>query len=246
MPQPITLGSMLTSITRRANIENFVGESGTLITNPELREYVNEAGQELYDLLVEARGPEFFRKAYTFTTSPSVGEYSLPNDLHELISVDLFIAPNQVLSARPYMESERNRFRWYPGWYFNMPVYYRLLGSPTSKAAVLQPYRINFIPQPTAVNTVVINYVPVFKVWATDGTEDNFVFDGVNGWESYIVWSVAAMCLEKMEQSSEFALAQKVRIEQRIRDLAADRDAGNAERVHDVSADLEPFGWGSM
>jgi hypothetical protein len=236
---------MLTSIQRRANIENFVLASGSMIQLPELREYVNEVSQELYDMLVAARAQEYFRKAYSFQTSPNVGEYILPRDLYQLLSVDLFIAPNQVLSARPYMEAERNRFRWYPGWYYNQPVFYRLLGSPVTKAAVLQPRRINFIPQPAAVNTIVLNYYPVFTPFATDGTEDNFVFDGINGWESYIIWKVAAICLEKMEQSSEFAMTRAEEVRLRVLELASDNDAGNAERIHDVAADAEPFGWSS-
>lgn len=246
MPAPISLASMLTSIVRRANIENFVAESGTLISNPELREYVNEVRMELYELLVEARGQEFYRKEYTFQTSPNIGEYSLPDDFFELISTDLYIAPNQVLSARPYMEAERNRFRWYPGWYYNQPVYYRLLGSPQNKGAALQPQRINFIPAPASVNTIVLNYVPVAKPFLTDGTEDNLVIDGVSGWEAFIVWGVVQICLEKMEQNSDFAMTQQAKVRQRIMDLAVDRDAGAAERVHDVSQDLEPFGFGAM
>lgn len=244
MPSTTTLGTMLTQATRRANIENFVAESGTLITFPEMRDYCNEVSSEFHDLLVEARGQEFFRKAFTLSTSPNIGEYSLPSDFYELISVDFYIAPNQVMSGRPYMEGQRNRFRWYPGWYYNMPVYYRLLGTPQSKAAALQPMRINFIPQPASVNTIVLNYIPCFKPWATDGTEDGLQLDGVNGWESFIVWGVTAICLEKMEQNSEFALNRQAQIRQRIMDLAVDRDAGDAEVVADVTGDLEPFGFG--
>lgn len=244
MAAPVTLSTLITRVTQRANIEKFVAESGALINNPEIRDYLNEAIQELYDILIEARGQEFYRKAYTFATNPNVSEYSLPPDFYELLSVDLFVAPNLVLTARPYMESERNAFRYWSGWVYPMPLYYRILGSPQSTGATLQPSRINFIPQPAAINTVVLNYYPRFRPFATDGTEDNFRFDGIAGWENFAVWKVVAFCLEKMEQNSEFAMARAAEIEQRIRDLAVDRDAGNAERVHDVGIDYEPFGFG--
>lgn len=244
MPAPVSLGYMVTQIIRRANVENFVAASGTLISLPEIRGYINEVGSELYDMLVAARGQEAYRKAYTFQTIANVGEYSLPADFYQLISTDFYIAPNQVMSGRPYMEGERNRFRWYPGWFYNMPVYYRLLGNPTNKAAALQPQRINFIPQPPSTNTIVLWYLPIFKAWNEDGSEDNLVFDGVNGWEAYIIWTVAAICLEKLEQNSDFALGRAAALKDRITNLAADRDAGSAERVHDVTQDDAPFGFG--
>lgn len=246
MAAPITLGAMLTQIQRRANIENFVLASGSMITLPELRDYVNEFGQELYDLLLDARGMEYNRKAWVTATNPNQSEYILPPDFYQCLSVDIFIAPNQVLSARPYMEAERNRFRWYPGWYYNQPVWWRILGTPMVKGAAIQPQRINFIPAPAAAVTFVVNYWPIFKTFATDGTEDTLYIDGINGWEMYIVWKVVATCLEKMEQNSEFAQTRAAQLLQRIQDLADDHNAGNAERVHDVSQDLEPFGFGAM
>lgn len=244
MTAPVTLASMILGIARRSNIENFVAESGSLVTNPELREYVSEVGAEYYDLLVQARGQEYFRKAYSFATSANISEYSLPGDFYEEISVDLFAAPNLVLTAVPYMESDRNAYRFWSGQTYPLPIYYRILGSPQSTGATLQPSRISFIPQPSSITTVVLNYIPRFRPFATDGSEDNFVIDSVNQWHALIMWKCAAIVLEKMEQNSEFALARASEIEQRIRDLAVDRDAGNAERVHDVGIDYEPFGFG--
>jgi hypothetical protein len=206
----------------------------------------NEYGQEFHDMLVEARAMEFFRKSFTISTVAIISSYSLPDDLYELLSVDIYIAPNQVLSARPYMEAQRNQFRWYPGWFYNTPVLFRMQGSPTTIAAALQPGVINFTPQPSSVSTIVLNYVPTFRKWATDGTEDAFEFDGVNGWEMYIVWKVVAYCREKMTMDSDFAIARANEVKQRIIDLAVDRDAGDAETVHDVSADYEPFGFGAL
>ena len=247
MPSPTTLGTMVQQIATRANLTGFVPAyptTGTaLFSWAELRDLCNEIGAEYHDMLVSARAMEFFRKAFTIATVANVASYSLPDDFYELISVDIFIAPNQVLSARPYMEAQRNQFRWYPGWFYNTPVLFRLQGSPTTIAAVLQPGVINLTPQPGAVSTVVLNYIPTFRKWATDGTEDAYEFDGVNGWEMFIVWKVVAYCLEKRLMDSSFAQARAEQVKQRIMDLAVDRDAGDAEVVHDVAADYEPFGF---
>ena len=251
MPSPTTLGLMLRQVQARANLQGFIATypiagGSYLFSWVELRDCFNEYGQEFHDLLREARGQEFFRKAYTITTVPNVAAYSLPDDMVDLISIDIFIAPNQVLTARPYMEAQRNQFRWYPGWFYNTPVLFRMQGTPTSTSAVLQPGTINFTPQPGAVSTIVLNYTPAFRRWALDGTEDNYQFDGVNGWEMFMVWKVVAYCNEKRRLSTDFALARAQEVKQRIIDLAVDRDAGDAELVHDVAADYEPFGFGSL
>lgn len=242
MSLPKTLSTMLTDVIQRANLENFVAESGTFISKPELRGYLNETIAELYDMLVEARGQEYYRKEYTFQTINNQPSYALPPDFYELISVDIFLAPNIVLTAHPYMESERNRFRWYPGWFYNMPVYYRLLGSQSATGAALMPARINFIPAPSAVYSITLNYIAAFRPFLTDGTEDLYIFDGINGWEGFATWNVAAICLEKMQKDSSYARARAEEFKRRIQGLAADRDAGSPERPHDVSSDYSPWG----
>ena len=137
---------------------------------------------------------------------------------------------NIVLTARPYMEAERNRFRWYPGWFYNQPVYYRLQGNS-----------IGFIPVPSGAFTVTLNYYPTFTKFATNGTQDASTFDGVNGWEEYAVWKAAADCIAKEENDPAYALGKVAELRARIEGLAALRDAGNAERVHDVTGDMTPW-----
>ena len=75
-----------------------------------------------------------------------------------------------------------------------------------SAGAVLQQSTINFIPYPNATTAFQLNYIPVFRKWATDGSEDQNVFDGVNGWEAGIVWGAVAMALQ--QQSYVTALRQ--------------------------------------
>lgn len=237
MPAPVSLGSMLTAIQQRANIENLVAAAGTFISLPELRGYVNELGSELYDELVQNAHPEWFRKTAIFTTTGNQGAYPLPADIYLLLSVDVFLAPNMVISARPYMESERNMFRWYPGWFYNTPVYFRLLGVPASTGANIQPPMISFIPAPASTYQVGVNYYPPFRTFATDGSEDANIMDGMNGWEGYVIWGATAICLEKLKQNSDYAMNRMAQYKARIESLAADRHAGDAERVHDVSSD---------
>ena len=118
MSAPIAFSALITSVQLRANIDSQAGP----VTLPEIREYLNEGLAEYWDLLVQGRGQEHIRKANTFSTVAGTAAYPLPVDFYELISVDVQIAPNQYLTATPYMESERNAFR---------PVSYTHLTLPT-------------------------------------------------------------------------------------------------------------------
>lgn len=225
MASNVSFGTMVSSVLMRANMENSL-----FITAAEVREYLNYALADLYDLLVKARAQEFYRSTFTINTVNGTATYALPTDFYELTSVDITLGSNIVLTARPYMEAERNRFRWYPGWFYNQPVYYRLQGNS-----------IGFIPVPSGAFTVTLNYYPTFTKFATNGTQDASTFDGVNGWEEYAVWKAAADCIAKEENDPAYALGKVAELRARIEGLAALRDAGNAERVHDVTGDMTPW-----
>jgi hypothetical protein len=142
------------------------------------------------------------------------------------------------------MEGERNMFRYYPGWYYQTPIYFRIQGAPMSVAAALQPPMLNFIPAPNATTSFMLHYVPTFGKWLTDGTQDGLVFDGVNGFEAYAIWGAVAMALEKLEQDSSFAQRKQEEQKKRIQAMAVDRMAGQAERVADVTGDVDIWPWG--
>jgi hypothetical protein len=134
-----------------------------------------------------------------------------------------------VLTARPYMEPDRNMYKfWGMAWTLTDPVWYRLTG-PT----------ISFIPYPTNAFSINLNYVPICPLMS-DPTQDSF--DGINGWEAYAVWKAVAMCKQKGEEDTSFALAEMEKLRTRIEGLAPDRAAGDAERVHDVTAGYAPLG----
>jgi hypothetical protein len=235
MSAPVSLGSMIASVQRRANIENFT----RFITLPELREYLNEALAELWDMLVSARGQEHARKTYQMATTANVASYPLPSDFYELISLDVQLAPGQRLDAKAYMESERNMFANYPswpGWILGYPVYYRILGSTQHSGSVVIEKQINFIPTPqNSLFPILVNYYPTFPTFATDGSDDARLFNGVNGWESFAIWTAVAICKGKLKEDASFAISEAEKMRKRIKALAPQNDAGTAERIKDVT-----------
>lgn len=255
MSAPVTLGSILTSIVQRANIEQFVGK-GKFISYPELRGYVNEYATELWDKLIEARSQEHARKVQTFSTANGQNAYPLAPDFYQLISVDIQISPGQYRTGVPYMESERNMFRSFPTllvWSYWGPFYYRILGTPSQSGRGVTTgieKTINFIQTPQAAYPVSVNYYPTFQPYDTSGDtlgqgpDDGAVFNGINGWEAYIIWGVVMNCKQKLKEDAAFAVGRFQAMIVRIEALAAQNDAGNAERVHDVLADYDVPWWG--
>lgn len=242
MSTAIPLTSMIASVQRRTNIEF----QTQFITLPEVREYLNEALAELWDLLIAARAQEHSRKTYQITTIAGVSAYSLPPDFYQLISLDVQLAPGQRLDARSYAESERNMFQNYPtwpGWLLGFPVFYRILGSTQHTGANVVEKQVNFIPFPqNSLFPVLVNYYPVFPPFAVDGSQDSFVFNGVNGWENFAIWRAVETCKGKLKEDASLSQKKIAEYREKIQALASDNDAGCAERIRDVQeADRSPW-----
>ena len=69
---------------------------------------------------------------------------------------------------------------------------------------------------------------------------DTDTFDGVNGWEEYIVVDVAIKALTKEESPTQELEAAKMALLKRIESSAPNRDAGMSGRVTDVHA-IDPY-----
>lgn len=240
MARNVTLSTMITRVRRRADIESSIRRT----TDQEIVDNLQEGIAELYDLVRGAFGQDYFRSASTFNTSNGVSIYALPADFLSLLSCDVTISAGNVLTARPYMENERNVSKFFPvGWLFTEPVFYRLYAA-----------NISFIPVPQAAFSVTLNYcpsAPVFSAAVFNGQGDltaggGSTFDGINGWEEYAVLDAAINTMIKDEDELLGVLeARKEKVKQRILDYAPERDAGAPERVHDVyRSDAWGGGWG--
>lgn len=219
-----TLDNMILSVRRRANIESQTG----FISDAEITEYLNYTLSDLYDRLVQAGGQPWFRSSYSLTTVNGTDTYTLPSDFYRMMSVDVNIGGNLVVCARPFMEFERNRFKWfYQGWFSSRPIYYRLQGLTN----------IKFVPAPSAAFAVTLNYYPTFTKLVNAGD----TFDGVNGWEEWAVWRTAAYCKAKGDEDPGYCESMAAELAQRIDAAAQSRDTDNPERVHEVDADQDPW-----
>jgi hypothetical protein len=108
MTYPVmTLPELRTATRQRADMVN-----SQFITDSEFNSYINASYFELYDLLVQKYGNDYYMKEYSFSLQGNVSRYDLPQDFFKLLGVDLSIGggPDGYVSLRPFTLAERNRY----------------------------------------------------------------------------------------------------------------------------------------
>lgn len=224
---PVTLTTLIARVRSRANI----GGATLFIPDSEITDHLNGSlAIELYDLVRQSVGDQYYRKTYLFSTNPSQPDpsiYDLPGDFAAIISVDCYLTAQTGASApranaRRYMEEERNLYLNMPiGWSYGELgwILYSLVGN-----------QIRLQPAPPSAMQVGLNYVPVAPKLVNPGD----TWDDLNGWSEVAVLDAASKCCLKMRLADMVQLLdqKRDRLEQKIRALIPLRHAGEPERPH--------------
>jgi hypothetical protein len=226
MARGVSLTTLQARWRQRANLEG----ATIFITTTEEIDAINESIAECYDVIRAAFGQDYYTSSSTFNTSGSTDTYTLPADFLALNGVDIQWSNSIILTARPFMNTERNRYKWYPGWIYTQPVFYRLGGT---LGGTFPNGSIRFIPAPSGTYSVTLWYVPTPTKLAAGGD----TFDGIAGWEEYVVLDVA---IKGATKDGDWDLvnalkADKMAMKARIEAMAGMRDQGQPDRVQDVS-----------
>lgn len=206
-------------------------------TNEELNGYITGSYKELYDLLIQKFGDDYYVAApYEFTTDGTNDTYDLPEDFYKLLGCDCQYNGssngNGWITLRQFMFQERNAYTLpnYQAFYGITNIRYRLRGNT-----------IWFTPIPAAGQLLRIFYIPR----PADLTLDADTVDGVSGWEEYIICDAAIKCMVKEESDPSSFGAQKAAVLQRIESAAENRNAGAPQTVSDINQSFWPYGgWG--
>lgn len=144
----MTLAQLRTASRQRADMVN-----STFISDAELSSYINASYFELYDLLVQKYGNDYYVTEYSFKLQGNVSRYPLPPDFFKLLGVDLQISggPDGYVSLRPFMLAERNRYSTanVQTWIGVTNLRYRISGND-----------LWFTPSPQTGQTIRIWYIP--------------------------------------------------------------------------------------
>lgn len=180
-----------------------VGSS--FVQNSEWQRYINGSYTELYGLLIQSYGNDYYVQApttgYTFTTDGINQFFALPTDMFKLLGVDaLYGGQNQWVALRPFAFGDRNKFSA-----INSPI-------------------------PAAGQQIRLFYVPTLTQLAGDSSA---TVDLVNGWEEYIVVDAAMKALAKEESDVSVFMSRKQSLVARINAEAENRDAGMPAAIVD-------------
>lgn len=197
--------------------------NSNFITDAEWNGYINLSYFELYDLLIQKYGDDYYvASPYSITTAGTSQRYALPADFYKMLGLDLQVgsSPDSWVTIRPFMFAERNQYA--------LPNMQSFFGYTNLK------YRINgnflmLIPIASAGQVLRLWYCPRL----TELTADTSTVDGISGWQDYICVDAAMKAVCKQELDPSALMARKQGLIARIESAAENRDAGSPQVVSD-------------
>jgi hypothetical protein len=196
-------------------------ENSGFISDSELTSYINYGCRKLYDLLVGAFGEQYYMTSDTIATVAGTQDYDLPDDFYQLVGVELQLSAQEYLTLRPFGFTKRN--------YYSFPGRYLISGDENLRYALVGQ-KIRFVPIPNSVKTIRLDYVPAFTLLSADAD----TFDGINGWEDYVMIDAAIKMKQKEESDVNVLMAMKQEIEAKIQGLKNKRDQSFPKTVQDT------------
>lgn len=213
-----TLSELRTLAKQYADMEN-----SNFISESEWNAYLNLAYFELYDILIQKFGDDYYvANPYSFATDGSTQRYSLPSDFYKMLGLDLQLgaSSDSWVTIRPFMFIDRNRYA--------VPNFQSFYGV-TNLRYRLSSGKLFLTPTPAANQILRLWYIPRLN----ELTSDSSTVDGVSGWQDYLPTDAAIKAMMKQELDPAGLMARKQALLARIESAAANRDAGSPQVVGD-------------
>lgn len=211
------------------------GGSTSHISSTELTRLVNQALKEFYDLLIRARGHEYFLTSGTLAVVSGTATYTLPTDLYELVSVTLEWGTRNHELVRPAAStSDRSAYTNLGLWTQYGPKAYRMRGAQAGTQTM------EFLPTPASNVTARLQYIPTM----TELTAGQSI-QTVNGWGKLVSLKVALEMLSIKGSTKQLEMVRGLYEDQlqRVTDMATEQDANEPKQVRDVGPDAVGNGW---
>lgn len=201
MARNVTLSQLRTDISTQADIST--NASGRY-TPTQLNRYINQSIQRFREKL-SSEGVQHYLVSTTGTTSTGATSphpfllldlSAVSPGIVRIYGLDIsFQGVTTTLNHIPF--ADRDQF-----------------GGPTNRGipsawANMNTAKVAIFPPPSQAITYVAYYLPV----STDLSADGDTFDGVAGWEDYIVWDVVTKLIVRDQYAQAFALATQTRNE---------------------------------
>jgi len=225
----MTLLQLRTAAQQRADMVN-----SAFVSDVEWNSYINQSYYELYDLLVQKYGNDYFvADPYTITTDGVLDSYALPTDFYKLLGVDLQLGTSQDswVTLKPFNFAERNRYA--------VPNLQSFYGLTNMRYRLRGMNKLWLTPFPAGGQNLRLWYVPRL----TELVDDTSEADGVSGWTEYMICDAAMKALQKEESDVSVLMAEKMALIARIESAAENRDPGSPMTVADTQTASDMDGW---
>lgn len=250
---PAPTGEMTLSQIRLAAQQRADRVNSQFITQPEWRTYINQAMFELYDLLVTVYEDYYLAPPIQFVADGVTYQWPLPNGsntflnannpsqtvtpppFYKIMGVDLALqnVNNAYVTINKFNFIDRNKFV-YPNTsstiYGVFNLQYRVMGN-----------NIVFIPTPSGGQAIRVWYIPRLKELLL---ESDTTTTGISGWIEYVIVRAAKYALDKEETDTTILTQEIAYLKQRIEESAANRDAGQPDKVSATRQNNGNWGWG--
>jgi hypothetical protein len=184
--------------------------NSTFLTPTEWNTNINNSATDLYDILTRTF-EDYNIKQAQLSLSGGQFLFPLPTDFYKLSTVDEVIGGSIITDG-------------------TTGVMY-----VTGQAVSVKPYNVqnrNSYVVPRSSSSVLLGYVPTM----TPLVADSDTFDGINGWEEYIIIDSAIKAAIKEEGDISELNSQKSAVLDRIKRSAPNRDVGGPIMMTDVYA----------
>lgn len=226
MPRTVTLTQVADRIRELGEI------STTYVTNAALFTEINQSALELVDKLVSAGSTDYFESTNTQNIISGTSNYSLPADFYKMLGVDILTDNNTYVNVQRYSFGDRNRYNNDP---ISAVERQRIRYSIRGSNLILVP-----TPQWTEPNGLRMLYVSSthgFDTANATPTNVNSTFDGILGWEDWIVYDCLIKFIGGKEEGDASQWAQlQAKLNARIEEMKI-RDRGDPDYIRDIDTE---------
>ncbi len=149
-------------------------------------------------------------------TAPySWGTVSLPADCVRIYGFDVTVASTDVRTLLPLSFTERNEYVGLYGQGTGVPVGFFPYNIGVEVTTTVTAGVVGILPAPAAAYAYTLWYLPK---WTTI-TNDTYVFDGVEGWDDWVIWNSVleiASADNDMAATAQIATQERDKAEQRV------------------------------
>lgn len=245
MGYPVKRDDIVRRALEKADVDASVLAAGGpgWLTTDEVTDLVVESAARFYDIEIDVLGPETFAKELIQDFGPTIQPppVLLPADFYRLVSVHVcdeidygkkvnFQSVEPVDSRGSIMTELLNTP---PA---DGPFFYQLRRVRTPASSTYRE-QLDVWPYPTRDRFFRVMYVPSLDRDTSDG--DNTAYDGVNGWDQWVVLDVAIAILTKEESDTSLLERERDRVEARIRSKHGKQDSFRARVPIDVKGAVD-------